>query len=128
MRERIILTGASGTLGYSLATQLAASPSATVLCLQRENSQHRSFPAGIEHQHVDFHGKAALRDVVQGFHPDCIIHCAASGTQFPKPTWFEMVRFNVDVTLDLCECASLIDNCNFVYEVPDWPIAIKAAL
>ena len=115
MRERIILTGASGTLGHSLATQLATSPNATVLCLQREDSQHRGFPAGIEHQHIDFHQKEALREVVQQFRPDCIIHCAASGTQFPRLNWFEMVRFNVNVTLDLCECASLIDNCNFVY-------------
>jgi len=114
-RERIILTGASGTLGHSLATQLAGSPKATVLCLQRGDSQHRSLPAGVEHEHIDFYEKAALRDVVQRFHPDCIIHCAASGTQFPKPDWFEMVRFNVDVTLDLFECASLTDNCNFVY-------------
>ena len=114
-RDRIILTGASGTLGYSLATQLATNSKVAVLCLQRESSQHRRLPAGIEHRNVDFYARAALRDLVQRFCPDCIIHCAASGTQFPKPNWFEMVRFNVDVTLDLCECASLIDNCNFVY-------------
>ena len=113
--ERIILTGASGTLGHNLATQLAASSEATVLCLQRVNNHHRSLPAGVVHQHLDFHRKAAIRAAVQQFRPDCIIHCAASGTQFPKPNWFEMVRFNVDVTLDICECASLIDNCSLVY-------------
>ena len=114
-RERIILTGASGTLGYNLATQLAASPKAAVLCLQRAQSEHRLLPTGIAHQHVDFNDKAALREAVETFGPDCVIHCAASGTQFPKPDWFELVRFNVNVTLDLCECASLMDNCNFVY-------------
>jgi len=114
-RKRIILTGASGTLGYNLATQIAAMPETVLLCLQRPHSQHRALPHGVTHANVDFHDKTALRDVVQRFGPDCIIHCAASGTQFPKPDWFALVRFNVNVTLDLCECASVVGNCNFVY-------------
>lgn len=112
---RIILTGASGTLGFHLASQLSQKAQTSVLCLQRPNSQHRQLPAGVECHYVDFLAKDALHDVVQRFLPQSIIHCAASGTQFPKPNWFEMVRFNVDATLALCESASLIDDCSFVY-------------
>src|SRR5665811_1623444 len=100
-RKRILLTGASGTLGNNIALQIAASPKTAVLCLQRAQGQHRRLSAGVKHQDVDFHNKTELRDVVERFRPDCIIHCAASGTQFPKPDWFELVRFNVNVTLDL---------------------------
>jgi nucleoside-diphosphate-sugar epimerase len=114
-RERIILTGASGTLGFHVASQLAQEAEASVLCLQRANSQHRHLPAGVECHYVDFLAKDALRDVVRRFSPRTVIHCAASGTQFPKPNWFEMVAFNVDATLALCESASLLPDCGFIY-------------
>jgi nucleoside-diphosphate-sugar epimerase len=114
-RERIILTGASGTLGFHVASQLSQEANTSVLCLQRANSQHRRLPAGVECHYVDFLDRNALRDVVQRLMPRSIIHCAASGTRFPKPNWFEMVRFNVDATLALCESASLLTDCSFVY-------------
>jgi nucleoside-diphosphate-sugar epimerase len=35
--------------------------------------------------------------------------------QFPRPEWFEMIRFNVDTSLHLCESVSQIPGCQFVY-------------
>jgi nucleoside-diphosphate-sugar epimerase len=113
--ERVVLTGASGILGFHLASQLSDEARTAVLCLQRPSSQHRKLPAGVECHYVDFLARNALREVIQRFRPRSIIHCAASGTQFPKPNWFEMVRFNVDATLTLCESASLLEDCSFVY-------------
>jgi nucleoside-diphosphate-sugar epimerase len=114
-RERVVLTGASGTLGFHVASQLSQGGQTSILCLQRPNSHHRRLPAGVECHHLDFLAKDALRKVIQAFAPRSIIHCAASGTQFPKPDWFEMVRFNVDATLALCESASSLDDCSFIY-------------
>jgi UDP-glucose 4-epimerase len=114
-RERVVLTGASGTLGFHVASQLSEDARTAVLCLQRPGSQHRKLPAGVECHYVDFLARDALREVVERFRPRIIIHCAASGTQFPKPNWFEMVRFNVDATLALCESASLLGDCCFIY-------------
>lgn len=107
--ERVILTGASGALGHNIATLLGQRQKVELLCLRR-TAKHSGdrLPLG-EFLNVDFHNRIGLRDVVMRFRPDTIIHCAASGTQFPKPDWFELVRFNVDVTLSLCECASMVD-------------------
>jgi UDP-glucose 4-epimerase len=34
---------------------------------------------------------------------------------FLRPAWFDMIRFNVDVTLNLCESVSRIPGCHFVF-------------
>ena len=64
---------------------------------------------------IDFSSKAALTEALTEFRPTCVLHCAASGLQFPRPGWFELTRFNVDVSIDLCEAAAAVPGCHFVY-------------
>lgn len=113
--ERIVLTGASGTLGHHLLEQLSARRGANVMALLREQSRlPKTYPSVI-YQRVDLFDKEAIANLLHRFKPTCLIHCAASGMQFPKPQWFDLIRFNVDVSLNLCECVSNFSGCRFVF-------------
>jgi nucleoside-diphosphate-sugar epimerase len=35
--------------------------------------------------------------------------------QIPKPKWFELIRFNLDTTIHLCECVAQRPGCRFVF-------------
>jgi UDP-arabinose 4-epimerase len=113
--ERIVLTGSSGTLGYHLLEQLSALPGAMVLALLRKQSRRPKDYPSVLYGRVDLSDTNALKDLLGRFKPTCVIHCAASGMQFPKPQWFDLIRFNVDVSLNLCECVSYTTGCRFVF-------------
>ncbi len=113
--ERILLTGSSGTLGFHLLRLLERKADLEVLALLRTNSREPKGSPAMRFERIDFFDKAATRSLVADFRPTCVIHCAASGMQFPKPRWFDLIRFNVDVSLSLCECVSSIPGCRFVY-------------
>jgi nucleoside-diphosphate-sugar epimerase len=49
------------------------------------------------------------------FAPTAIVHAAASGMEFPRPRWFDMIRSNVDATLNLCACAAALPGCHFLF-------------
>lgn len=113
--HRILLTGASGALGYHLLNAMAAREDTSVLGLLRADSKtHGAFP-NVDYCHIDFTGKESVARVVADFRPTCIVHSAASGLQFPRPQWFDLVRFNVEVSIGLCECAAATPGCHFVY-------------
>lgn len=109
------MTGGSGTLGSRVIEHLCRRKEAKVLALLREVSQIRTLRPEVEYRRLDFFDREACRSAVRGFEPECIIHCAASGVQIPKPRWFELIRFNVDTTIHLCECAAERGNCRFVF-------------
>ena len=115
IQRRILLTGASGTLGFHVLEQLSSVPGIKVLALQRASSQIRKAHEFVRYESVDFHDNHALSEVVERFSPTCLIHCAATTTQFDRARWFEMIRFNVDVSLRLCECVSRVADCHFIY-------------
>lgn len=115
MVTRFLVTGASGTLGSRVIQQLAHREGATVLALLREGSQIRTEQEGIDYRRIDFFDREACRAALEEFEPDCLIHCAASGVQIPKPKWFELIRFNVDTTIHLCECIARRGDCRFVF-------------
>ena len=69
----------------------------------------------VSYRRVDFFDKEAITAVLREFQPTCVVHCAARGMQFVRPVWFDMVRFNVDASLSLCESVSRIAGCQFVY-------------
>lgn len=113
--ERIVVTGASGTLGHHLLEQLSQLRGAMVLALIRKQSRApKSYPSVLTAR-VDLFDKNALTDLLNRYKPTCVLHCAASGMQFPKPQWFDLIRFNVDVSLNLCECVSFTPGCRFVF-------------
>ena len=113
--KRFVVTGASGTLGSRVIEQLARRKGAKVLALLREGSQIRTEREGIEYQRIDFFDREACGRALREFAPECMIHCAASGVQIPKPKWFELIRFNVDTTIHLCECVAERGDCRFVF-------------
>jgi len=114
--SRFVVTGSSGTLGSRVIEQLAARKGAHVLALLREGSQIRTQRDGVEYRRIDFFDRDACAKVLGEFEPECMIHCAASGVQIPKPHWFELIRFNVDTTIYLCEClAARGADCRFVF-------------
>lgn len=113
--ERILLTGSSGTLGFHLLRQLERQQGSKVMALLRANSRLPTANADVRFERVDFFDRPAIEALVRDFQPTCVIHCAASGMQFPKPKWFDLIRFNVEVSLSLCECVATIPGCRFVY-------------
>jgi nucleoside-diphosphate-sugar epimerase len=70
---------------------------------------------GAEIVDVDIADSEAVKRALQRVRPDGFVHCAATGMEFPRGHWFELVRFNVDVSLALCEAAASINGCHFVF-------------
>jgi nucleoside-diphosphate-sugar epimerase len=113
--HRLIVTGASGTLGRNLIDEVLGWKNVSILALVRSHSKPTKVFPGVIYQEVDFSAREQLDLAVRQFSPTCVIHAAASGMQFVRPAWFDMVRFNVEVSLNLCESVSRVPGCHFIY-------------
>jgi UDP-glucose 4-epimerase len=113
--HRFIVTGATGTLGRNLLQEIADWPKTETLALLRSNSTPEKKFDRVRYQRVDFFCREEVAAIIQQFQPTSVIHCAASGMRFPRPEWFELIRFNVDVSLHFCESVSQVPGCQFVY-------------
>ncbi len=114
-RHRIVLTGVTGTLGRSVQDELTAQPGVKLLALLRDKSRLAKTHATVRYECVDFLDANSLAALVQDFQPTAFIHCAATGMQTPRPAWAELVRFNVDVSVQLCEIVSRVPKCEFIF-------------
>jgi nucleoside-diphosphate-sugar epimerase len=104
-RAKIWITGGNGTLGYNILRHLARTGRFRIQAPVREMNSGLIGPlAGgvdfIRHDLNDFDTTGAMLKSAQ---PDVIIHCAASGLRPPKAAWFELMEFNVTLTLRLFE-------------------------
>jgi nucleoside-diphosphate-sugar epimerase len=113
--NRFIVTGANGTLGRNLLEKFAEWPNTETLALLRTCSTPAKEFARVRYQPVDFLNRKEVATVIKRFQPTSVIHCAASGMRWPRVEWFDLVRFNVDVSLFLCESAAQVPGCQFVY-------------
>ncbi|HSI08249.1 MAG TPA: NAD(P)-dependent oxidoreductase [Rariglobus sp.] len=113
--HRIVLTGASGTLGGNFAQLAAQQTNLHVLALLREQSRAPVPGPHLDCVRVDFEDKAAVQKIIQDYAPTCLVHCAATGMDFPKPVWFDLIRFNVDATINLCEAAARLSGCKLIF-------------
>lgn len=114
-KHRILLTGASGTLGGNFLNLVSDREDICVLALLREQSRPPRDAPNLSYVRLDFSDARRLSDTLQDFRPTCVVHCAATGMDFPKPEWFDLIRFNVNTTINLCEAASRIPLCQFIY-------------
>jgi UDP-glucose 4-epimerase len=114
--ERVVVTGASGTLGYNIARRLAVDPERQILLPLRNIDTGPSVESlNLKAVRVDLADDKESRAVVKDFCPTTIIHCAASGVRPARPLWFDMLSFNVTSTLRLFEASCALEKCHFIY-------------
>jgi UDP-glucose 4-epimerase len=113
--HRILLTGASGTLGRNFLELAGNDPNLEILVLLRSESRFHSKYASAREARVDLWDREGVARIVADFRPETIIHCAATGMEFPKTEWFDLIRFNVDFTVNLCESAALSGGSHFIF-------------
>ena len=114
---RVLVTGASGTLGYNIVRHLGSThPETQVRLLMRKLDQTLFGDlANINLQQVDITDTAALQQSVLDFQPNAIIHCAATGVRPSKIGWFELIKLNVSATVALFEASCEVDRCHFIH-------------
>ena len=115
--ERVLVTGASGTLGYNIVRSLGAvHPETRVHVLMRTLDETLFRDLGnVELEQVDMADFAAMTASVERFQPNAIIHCAASGVRPSRIGWFEQINLNVAATVSLFHAACDVPNCHFIH-------------
>lgn len=114
--ERILITGATGTLGYNVVRQLSFHhPESKLHVLMRtvDSTLFADLP-NVTIEQVDMLDTPRLKEAVRAFKPNAIIHSAASGVRPSKATYFELVDLNVSATLELFRFTCDIPGCHFI--------------
>jgi UDP-glucose 4-epimerase len=113
---RVLVTGASGTLGFNIVRRLARD-SSNLLLVPLRNTQRGLFQglSNVKMVQADLSDPSQTRRLVEGFRPTVIIHCAASGVRPSRPVWFDMINFNVTGTLRLFEASCALPECHFIH-------------
>ncbi|WP_157178306.1 NAD-dependent epimerase/dehydratase family protein [Terriglobus roseus] len=108
-KQRILVTGASGTLGLNILRQLVATNSYKVIAPVRSKSAELA-TFGEDVQFIDHELSDAIHtaQIFERANPDVIVHAAASGLRPPKGSWFDLMHFNVESTMRLFQM-----NCRF---------------
>ncbi len=114
--ERVLITGASGTLGYNLVRHLGLKqPGMRQLLLMRSpRSSLFTDMANVSLMQVDMNDSPQLTRAVIEFQPNAIIHCAASGVRPSAISYFDFVDLNVAATLQLFRASCEVDKCHFI--------------
>ena len=114
--RRILITGASGTLGFNVVQLLASDPANCLFLPLRSPAPaelHRH--PNVHIQQADLSDTPCIARLLSESQPDLIIHCAASGVRPQREHWFDMVAFNVDATLRLFQASCALPDCEFLY-------------
>ncbi len=114
---RVLVTGASGTLGYNIVRHLGLTHPKTSLHLLMRQPDNTLFAdlAHVSIEQVDIANTSRLTEAVLDFQPNAIIHCAASGVRPSKIGWFDLIRLNVSASVALFEASCAIDRCHFIH-------------
>lgn len=116
MPKRVVVTGATGTLGYNIARLLAVDPRYhAILPVRSFPSPLLALGQRLELVELDICDRARTLDLFRSTQPDVIVHCAASGLRPEKPSWFDLVSFNVEATLRLFESCCQAGSAHFIY-------------
>ncbi len=115
--KKILITGATGTLGYNILRLLADSSRYQILAPVRRNTADlEPYADRVEFIHHDLADFAHTAQVFERARPDVIIHCAASGLRLPKSSWFDLMQFNVESTMRMFQINCRFDHpSHFIY-------------
>ena len=114
--DRVLITGASGTLGYNLVRYLGMKHSETKIHLLMRTVDHTLFTdlPNVTLERVDMADTPSLRKAVDTFQPKAIVHSAASCVHQSRMSYFDVVDLNVSATLELFRASCNIDGCHFI--------------
>ena len=114
---RVLVTGASGTLGYNIVRHLGSvHPQTRVHVLMRtiDETLFGDLP-NVDLEHLDMSDFERMSQAVAKFRPNAIIHCAASGVRPSKIEWFDQIHLNVSATVALFQASCEIPDCHFIH-------------
>ena len=114
---RVLVTGATGTLGFNIVNHLAAMhPRTRIQALVRKVDPHlfSSYP-NVGQQKVDMAEMGRFTEAALDFQPNAIVHCAATGVRPSKISWFDVIEMNVSATVELFRASCEIPDCHFVH-------------
>jgi len=114
--KRVLVTGASGTLGYNVVQHLAAKHLDTqfLILMRRLDADLFAAHRNVTLQLVDMTDTPALTSAVTSFQPNAILHCAASGVRPSQIGYFDFVDLNVSAALQLFRASCEIERCHFI--------------
>ncbi len=115
--HRILITGASGTLGYNIVRHLGSTHPGSVLHLLMRTPDPDLFAdlPNVTAQAIDIEDTQLLEAAVKQVQPNAIIHCAASGVRPSALGYFDFVGLNVAATLKLFEASCAVPGCHFIH-------------
>jgi UDP-glucose 4-epimerase len=114
---KVLVTGASGTLGYNIVHLLAATHPRTRIVLLMRAPDPALFAAcpNVQIRQVDMFDRAKLKQSVLDVQPDVILHCAASGVRPSNIGWFDLIDLNVESTNQLFQASCELEHCHFIH-------------
>jgi UDP-glucose 4-epimerase len=117
-RQKIFLTGGSGTLGYNILKLLANDKRYQVVASVRniQSAVVTAFTGKVQFIEHDLSDPIHTAQIFERVNPTLIVHCAASGLRPPKGSWFELMQFNVVSTMRLFQMNCRLDHqSHFIY-------------
>ncbi len=114
--QRVLITGASGTLGYNVVRHLGNKYPGSRLCVLMRAPNPALFAdlPNVQLERVDLGDTERLTEAVRRFQPNAIIHCAATGVRPAKIDYFDFVDLNVSGTLHLFRASCELPTCHFI--------------
>lgn len=116
-RAKVLITGASGTLGFNLLDLLLKTGRYDIFAPVRKKWEFlKQFEPNAKFIRHDLEDEGETLKLVCEICPDVIIHCAASGVRPPRSEWFEMIGFNVSGSITLFKAyCTLPSSAHFIY-------------
>ena len=117
-RQKLLITGGTGTLGFNILRQLASDKRYHVVAPVRDITSVavRTLSATVQFIEHDLSDPIHTAQIFERVNPAVIVHCAASGLRPPRGSWFDLMQFNVVSTMRLFQMNCRLDHqSHFIY-------------
>ena len=114
--QRVLVTGASGTLGYNIVRHLSAKYPEIRLeaWVRTPHPDLFSDLSNVVVRQIDLLDYPAVSAELASLAPDAIVHCAASGVRPLSIPYFDLMELNASATMHLFRASCELKRCHFI--------------